>query len=137
MPSLSLRAIPWSILSALQFYGYSFSAMVALVAAALDKRAAAVISVTPIADYSIPGRTNVMQCLHWRSMIASPASLAILQYTYPSWDDEGDNPAGWGERKSVEEFQRFPRQLLLHEPDYRPELLLSCGVAAIWGDATS
>jgi len=88
------------------FYGYSFSAMVALVAAALDKRAAAVISVTPIADYSIRAdkRDAVLALAQHDRLSCITGNPPVY---IPFVDDEGDNPAGWGERKSVEQFQRF------------------------------
>jgi fermentation-respiration switch protein FrsA (DUF1100 family) len=88
------------------FYGNSFSAMVVLVAAALDKRAAAVISVAPITNYELrvekraAAMALAMQDRHSRLAGNSPVYIPFV-------NEVGDNPAGWGERYSVEAFQRF------------------------------
>lgn len=88
------------------FFGYSFSAMVVLVAAALDKRAAAVISATPIANYNFrPHQRDAVLALAMQDRVSSLAGNSPVYI--PFVNDEGENPAGWGEQYSVEEFQRF------------------------------
>lgn len=87
-------------------FGYSFSAMVVLVAAALDKRPAAVISATPIANYNfrVHQRDAVLE-LAQQDRISTLAGNPPVYI--PFVNDEGENPAGWGEKYSVVEFQRF------------------------------
>lgn len=88
------------------FFGYSFSATVALVAAALDKRAAAVISAAPIANFNF--RVHQRDAVLALAMQDRVSSLSGNDPVYiPFVNDEGENPAGWGEQYSVEEFQRF------------------------------
>ncbi|KAH8731287.1 Alpha/Beta hydrolase protein [Phaeosphaeriaceae sp. PMI808] len=88
------------------YFGYSFSAMIVLAAAALDKRVAAVLSVTPIANYNF--RTAQRDAVLDLAQQDRVSQLAGNPPVYiPFVNDEGENPAGWGEKYSVEEFQRF------------------------------
>jgi pimeloyl-ACP methyl ester carboxylesterase len=87
-------------------YGYSFSAMTALVAAALDCRVGAVISVTPIANYNFreEQKNNVMAL----AMQDRVSCIAGNDPVYiPFVDDDGLNPAGWGNRYNMEDFRAF------------------------------
>jgi fumagillin biosynthesis transferase len=101
-----LAGHPWVDAEQIVYYGYSFSATVALVAAALDKRAAAVVSVTPIAnfDFRIYQRDAVL-ALAMQDRISTVAGNPPVYISFVN--DEGENPAGWGEQYSVEAFQRF------------------------------
>jgi pimeloyl-ACP methyl ester carboxylesterase len=88
------------------YYGNSFSAMVGLVAAALDKRAAAVISVAPITNYELRAeKRDAVMALAMQDRVSRIAGNPPVYI--PFVNEEGDNPAGWGERYSVEAFQRF------------------------------
>ncbi|KAF7166599.1 hypothetical protein CNMCM5623_000194 [Aspergillus felis] len=87
-------------------YGYSFSAMTALVAAGLDHRVGAVISVTPIANYDFreKEKNNVMAL----AMQDRVSTIAGNDPVYiPFVGDDGYNPAGWGNQYNMEQFRAF------------------------------
>jgi pimeloyl-ACP methyl ester carboxylesterase len=89
------------------YWGNSFSAMVVLVAAALDKRAAAVVSVAPITTYVLdpPEKGRAAMALAIRDRISRLAGNPPVYI--PFVDDNGANPAGWGDNYSMGDFHQF------------------------------
>ncbi|KAJ0420835.1 Alpha/Beta hydrolase protein [Aspergillus carlsbadensis] len=88
------------------YFGNSFSAMVALVAAALDKRAAAVISIAPITNYSFdPTKLSAILALAMQDRASRLAGNEALHI--PFLDETGENPVGWGEKNSLDVFKKF------------------------------
>jgi fermentation-respiration switch protein FrsA (DUF1100 family) len=88
------------------YFGYSFSATISLVAGALDKRAACILSATPIANYNFrTAQRDAVLDLAMQDRISQMAGNSPMYI--PFVNDEGENPAGWGEKYSVEEFRAF------------------------------
>ncbi|WYZ35336.1 hypothetical protein EsH8_I_001612 [Colletotrichum jinshuiense] len=89
------------------YWGNSFSAMIVLVAAAFDKRAAAVISVAPITTYILdpPEKGRAAMTLAMRDRVSRLAGNPPVYI--PFVDQNGANPAGWGDNYSMGDFHRF------------------------------
>lgn len=85
------------------FWGQSFAGCVALCAAALDKRAKAVISICPLLDFELTPETfprvlaKSMRDRESRAAGNDPTFLPVLT-------DQGKNPAGLGIGANKEEF---------------------------------
>jgi pimeloyl-ACP methyl ester carboxylesterase len=84
------------------FWGFSFGAVVAANAAAVDKRAKGVISVCPLTDFSFGGKKAKVlakaQKDHQSQLEGNePFSLPVLT-------EEGENPAGFGVGTAKEDF---------------------------------
>jgi alpha/beta superfamily hydrolase len=85
------------------YWGFSFSGMVSLTAAALDKRAKLVIAVCPLTDFTFPIEK-------W------PKVLAMAQrdresrlkgndaFFLPALTESGENPTGFGNGTAKEDF---------------------------------
>ncbi|KAI0100769.1 Alpha/Beta hydrolase protein [Nemania sp. FL0031] len=77
------------------YWGFSFNGVVALNAAALDKRAKCVIAVSPLADLSYP--TEYLHVLLRDAMKDREAQLAGARPIYvPVVQKDGNCPYGWG-----------------------------------------
>ncbi|KAI8632856.1 alpha/beta-hydrolase [Xylariaceae sp. FL1651] len=89
--------------SKIVFWGYSFSGMVALVAAALDKRAKAVIAICPLTIWEFPddkwARVLAQSMRDRESQVAGNKPVYI-----PMLTETGENPAGFGAGFSIDNF---------------------------------
>ncbi|KAI1111783.1 alpha/beta-hydrolase [Nemania sp. NC0429] len=85
------------------YWGYSFSGMVALVAAALDKRAKAVVAMCPLTIWEFPedkwARVLSQSMRDRESRVAGNKPIYI-----PMLTEAGENPAGFGAGFSVDNF---------------------------------
>ncbi|KAI1264965.1 Alpha/Beta hydrolase protein [Xylariaceae sp. FL1019] len=85
------------------YWGFSFNGVVALNAAALDKRAKCVLAVTPLTDLSYPEdglREMLREAMKDReSQLAggAPAYVPVLQ-------SDGNCPFGWGKGTNLNEY---------------------------------
>lgn len=85
------------------YWGFSFSGMVALTAAALDKRANAVIAVAPLSIFDFPADK-------WPRVLAKAMKDRESQlsgnkaFYIPMVTEEGENPAGFGSGIDKEGF---------------------------------
>ncbi|KAI1737460.1 DltD N-terminal domain protein [Xylaria scruposa] len=86
-------------------YRYSFSAMTALVAAALDPRVAVVVSVTPITNYNFREERDSVMALVMQDRVSTIAGNEPVYI--PFVGDDGLNPAGWGNKYNMEQFRAF------------------------------
>ncbi|KAI1178917.1 alpha/beta-hydrolase [Nemania sp. FL0916] len=78
------------------FWGYSFSGMVALVAAALDKRAAAVVAMCPLTIWEFPEAKwdgVLAQAMRDRESQSAGGNRPVY---IPMLTEDGENPAGFG-----------------------------------------
>jgi pimeloyl-ACP methyl ester carboxylesterase len=85
------------------FWGYSYSGVIALVASALDKRAAAIIAVCPLTiwDYPAAKWTTVLR----QAMRDRESRVAGNRPVYvPMLNAKGENPAGFGAGFNEEHF---------------------------------
>lgn len=85
------------------FWGFSFAAIVALCAAALDKRACAVIACCPLTDYSFDGKKIKVLAKAFKDresqlMGNEPFALPILT-------EKGESPAGFGGGTDPENYR--------------------------------
>lgn len=86
------------------FWGFSFSGMVSLTAAALDKRAKAVIAVCPLSIFEYP--TNKWPHVLSKAMKDRESQLSGNKAFYiPMILDTGENPAGFGSGIDQEGFK--------------------------------
>lgn len=84
-------------------WGFSFTGMIALNAAALDKRAKSVIAVCPLTDFSYGGRkakvlTKAIKDRESQLQGNEPFTLPVLT-------EQGQNPAGFGVGTAEEDFK--------------------------------
>lgn len=104
------------------FWGYSFSAMVALCAAALDKRAKAVVAVSPL---------TIWEFTKWRQVLAKSmrdreSRLSGNNPVYlPMLTEAGDHPAGFGTGFDVEDVYNIITRAAEVQPTFVPETTLS------------
>ncbi|ROT38156.1 DltD N-terminal domain protein [Sodiomyces alkalinus F11] len=104
------------------FWGYSFSAMVALCAAALDKRAKAVVAVSPLTVWEFTKWKQVLA----KSMRDRESRMAGNNAVYlPMLTESGDHPAGFGTGFDVEDVYTIIMRAAEVEPTFRPETTLS------------
>lgn len=86
------------------YWGYSFSGMVALVAAALDKRAQAVVAMCPLTIWEFPedkwARVLARSMRDRESRVAGNNPLYI-----PMLTEDGENPAGFGAGFQPDDFK--------------------------------
>ena len=104
------------------YWGYSFSGMVALCAAALDKRAKAVIAAAPLTIWDFKKWKQVLtKCMKDReSRLAGnpPVNLPMLT-------DDGQQPAGFGENFEGEGVHHIIQRAVELQPNFKPETALS------------
>ncbi|KAI0160484.1 Alpha/Beta hydrolase protein [Xylariaceae sp. FL1272] len=102
------------------YWGFSFNGVVALNAAALDKRAKCVIAVTPLTDLSYPEdglREMLRQAMKDReNQLAGgkPAYVPVLQ-------SDGNCPFGWGKGTNMNEYYVAEKSAKAF-PTYRNEM---------------
>ncbi|KAI3332798.1 DltD N-terminal domain protein [Ustulina deusta] len=86
------------------YWGFSFNGVVALNAAALDKRAKCVIAVSPLTDLSYP--TEQLHVLLRDAMGDREVQLAGAEPAYvPVVQKDGTCPYGWGPGTSLNDYQ--------------------------------
>ncbi|RYP61240.1 hypothetical protein DL771_010200 [Monosporascus sp. 5C6A] len=89
--------------SRIVYWGFSFSGMVALTAAALDKRAKAVVATCPLTIWDLPEdkwpRVLAKAMKDRESRVAGNPAVKI-----PMLTENGENPAGFGSGFDVEGF---------------------------------
>jgi pimeloyl-ACP methyl ester carboxylesterase len=84
------------------FWGFSFGAVVAANAVAVDKRAKGVISVCPLTDFSFGGKkAKVLAKAHKDRESQLEGNEP---FTLPVLTEEGENPAGFGVGTAKEDF---------------------------------
>ncbi|KAK1964570.1 alpha/beta-hydrolase [Colletotrichum sublineola] len=104
------------------FWGYSFSGMVALCAAALDKRAKAVVAVSPL---------TIWEFTKWRQVLAKSmkdreSRMAGNRAVYlPMLTESGEHPAGFGTGFDVEDVYNIISRAAEVQPTFVPETTLS------------
>ena len=99
-----LKSHPQVDSSRIAYWGFSFAGMVALTAAALDKRASAVIAVCPLTVFEFP--TDKWPRVLSRALQDRESRLAgNPPYYLPVLTDKGENPAGFGIGTAKEDFQ--------------------------------
>ena len=104
------------------FWGYSFSGMVALCAAALDKRAKAVVAVSPL---------TIWEFTKWRQVLAKAmkdreSRLAGNKPVYlPMLTESGEHPAGFGTGFDVEDVYSIISRAAEVQPTFVAETTLS------------
>lgn len=102
------------------FWGFSFNGIVALNAAALDRRAKCVIAVTPLMDMSYP--TEHLGVLLCDAMRDREAQLAGAEPAYlPVIQKDGTCPYGWGQGTSTNEYRITEKSASLF-PTYKNEM---------------
>lgn len=104
------------------FWGYSFSGMVALCAAAVDKRAKAVVAVAPLTVWEFskwrPVLTKAMKDRESRLAGNSAAMLPMLT-------ESGEQPAGFGTGFEDEDVFNIIAKAVEAQPSFAPETTLS------------
>ena len=104
------------------FWGFSFSGMVALVAAALDKRAKAVVAMCPLTIWEFPEDkwprvlAKTLKDRESRAVGNKPVYIPMLTET-------GENPAGFGKGFDVNGFKMMAGAKLL-QPTFELETTL-------------
>lgn len=102
------------------YWGFSFNGLVALNAAALDRRARCVIAVSPLTDLSYPERE--LQILLADAIEDRAAQIAGEEPRYvPVVQKNGNCPYGWGAGTSMNEYQ-VAEQIASNFPTYRNEM---------------
>ncbi|KAJ3575454.1 hypothetical protein NPX13_g4028 [Xylaria arbuscula] len=102
------------------YWGFSFNGVVALNAAALDKRAKCVIAVSPLTDLSYP--SEHLPILLREAMEDRQAQLAGAKPTYvPVIQKDGSCPYGWGPGTGMSEYQVAEKSASLF-PTYENEM---------------
>ncbi|TVY19101.1 Polyketide transferase, partial [Lachnellula arida] len=98
-----LKSHPLVDANKIAFWGFSFSGMVALTAAALDKRAKAVIAVAPLSIFDFP--SDKWPHILARIMRDRESQLSGNKAFYiPMVTEDGENPAGFGSGIDKEGF---------------------------------
>ncbi|GAP90163.1 putative peptidase s15 [Rosellinia necatrix] len=109
--------------SKMAFWGYSFSGMVALVAAALDKRAKAVVAMCPLTIWEFPedrwARVLAQAMRDRESRVAGNRPVYI-----PMLTEDGENPAGFGAGFGADNF-RLVAGATETQPDFELPTTLS------------
>ncbi|KAF3490688.1 uncharacterized protein GIQ15_00205 [Arthroderma uncinatum] len=104
------------------FWGYSFSGMVALCSAALDKRAKAVIAVSPLTIWEFTKWRQVLT----KSMKDRESRLSGNKPVYlPMLTDSGEQPAGFGTGFINENVHDIIARAVEVQPTFRPDTTLS------------
>ncbi|KAI0603271.1 Alpha/Beta hydrolase protein [Biscogniauxia sp. FL1348] len=117
-----LRAHPLVDPSRIAFWGYSFSGMVALCAAALDKRVKAVVAVAPLTIWEFTKWSKVLA----KAMKDRESRLAGNAPVYiPMLTEAGENPAGFGSGFEDEDVFTMISRAAQIEPNFRPQTTLS------------
>ncbi|RFU76424.1 n-terminal domain [Trichoderma arundinaceum] len=117
-----LKAHPLVDPSRIAFWGYSFSGMIALCAAAQDKRAKAVVAVSPLATWNMTKRVKVLA----KAMKERESLLAGNQPVYlPMLDESNENAAGFGTGYEAEDAYSFLTRAAEIEPNFVPQTTLS------------
>lgn len=107
----------------ISFWGFSFSGMVALVAAAMDKRAKAVVAMCPLTIWNLPG--DKMPRVLAKAMKDRESRLAGNKPVYiPMLTELGENPAGFGGGFDVEGLSMMAGAKVL-QPTFELETSLS------------
>ncbi|KAF5878018.1 uncharacterized protein Bfra_000185 [Botrytis fragariae] len=98
-----MKSNPLVDASRIAFWGFSFSAMVALTAAALDKRVKAVIAVAPLSIFDFPA--DKWPRVLAKAMKDRESQLSGNEAFYiPMITEQGENPAGFGAGVDKEGF---------------------------------
>jgi len=84
------------------FWGFSFGAIIAANAVAVDKRAKGVISVCPLTDFSFGGKKA--QVLAKAQKDRQSQLEGNEPFTLPFLTEDGENPAGFGVGTAKEDF---------------------------------
>ncbi|KAF2841764.1 DltD N-terminal domain protein [Patellaria atrata CBS 101060] len=104
------------------YWGYSFSGMVALCAAALDKRAKAVVAISPLTIWHFTKWRQVLA----KSMKERESRLSGNRPVYlPMLTDEGEQPAGFGTGFEQEDVGNIITRAVELQPNFVPETTLS------------
>ena len=103
--------------SHISFWGFSFAGMVALSAAALDKRAKHVIAVCPLTDFSFNGRKDKVLAKAMQDR-QSQVLGGTEPFSLPVLTDKGENPAGFGGRPEAEDYDKIVNAHLV-APNYK------------------
>lgn len=104
------------------YWGFSYSGMLALVAAALDKRAKAVVAMCPLTIWDFPPEkwprvlAKALQDRESRAVGNKPVYIPMLTA-------EGENPAGFGKGFDVDGFKMMAGAKLL-QPTFELETTL-------------
>ncbi|KAH8199201.1 hypothetical protein TruAng_006607 [Truncatella angustata] len=102
------------------YWGFSFNGVVALNAAALDRRAKCVIAISPLTDLSYPERD--LQILYEDAMQDRAAQIAGENPRYvPVVQKDGACPFGWGAGTTTYEY-RVAERLAAMLPGYKNEM---------------
>ncbi|KAI1427102.1 Alpha/Beta hydrolase protein [Xylaria sp. FL1777] len=102
------------------YWGFSFNGVVALNAAALDKRAKCVVAVSPLTDLSYP--LEHLPILLRDAMADREAQLAGAEPAYvPVVQKDGTCPYGWGPGTGMGEYQVAEKSASLF-PTYKNEM---------------
>ncbi|ETS75486.1 hypothetical protein PFICI_12430 [Pestalotiopsis fici W106-1] len=116
-----MRGNPHVDPSRISFWGYSYSAMIALCAAALDKRVKAVIAVAPLTIWEFSKWGKVLS----KAMKDRESCLAGNQPVYvPMLTEEGENPAGFGTGFADEDIYSMIERAARIEPNFVPQTTL-------------
>lgn len=103
-------------------WGYSFSGMVALCAAALDKRVKAVVAVSPLTIWEFSKWPKVLA----KAMKDRESRLAGNPPVYlPMLTEDGESPAGFGTGFAVEGVYQMIARATEIEPNFVPQTTLS------------
>lgn len=102
--------------TSISFWGFSFAGMVALCAAALDKRARQVIACCPLTDYSFDGKkTKVLaKAIKDRESVI----LGNPPFYLPILTEKGESPAGFGGATDPENY-RLIQNAFRNAPTYQ------------------
>ncbi|TGJ78841.1 hypothetical protein E0Z10_g9926 [Xylaria hypoxylon] len=104
------------------FWGYSFSGMVALCAAALDKRVRAVVAVAPLTVWEFSKWAKVLS----KAMKDRESRQAGNQPVYvPMLTEAGENPAGFGSDFNDEDVYNMITRATEIEPNFVSQTTLS------------
>jgi pimeloyl-ACP methyl ester carboxylesterase len=117
-----LKAQPSVDPQRIAFWGYSFSGMVALCAAALDKRAKAVVAVSPL---------TVWEFTKWRKVLAKAMKdresrlAGNREMRLPMLTEDGEHPAGFGTGFNAENVYHIITRAAEVQPTFVAETTLS------------
>jgi fumagillin biosynthesis transferase len=106
--------------SCIAYWGFSFNGVVALNAAALDRRAKCVVAISPLTDLSYP--EHGLQAMLAEAMADRAAQLAGQEPRYvPVVQNDGTCPFGWGAGTSLDEYRVAERSAAMFAT-YRNEM---------------
>lgn len=104
------------------FWGYSFSGMMALCAAALDKRVRAVVAVSPLTIWHFSKWSKVLA----KAMKDRESRVAGNDSAYiPMLTEDGESPAGFGTGFNEEDVYEMISRAAEIEPNFVPRTTLS------------